>query len=496
MSYAQPPEAARNFATTVAPFIDEHTMVVLRVDMSRVPVEMVIKFLAIMVDELDTEEVAPTIRAWVKDFTRKGGRDVFLTYGPGDMPHLPVLLAPIGDSPKERKDLGELLKMPLGNDNMVIEHHHGCVAVGTKEALAHLKERKPAVRAELTEALNAGSTAIAQLAFTLTKDARKIHEQIAPFLPEDLGGGDIRLLTRGLKWGALTIDGGEKLTVKVLFETSDKETAQKYLQMQSKSSEVASKLFTEGDPDLAAALRRKLEALGKSTSAVTEANRLTTTVELGTAVNALSQMPETRLTADRQKSANSMKQIAIALHSYHDVNGHFPTDVRDKAGKALLSWRVHLLPYLEQQHLYLQFKMDEPWDSEANKKLIPLMPKVLRSPRQGAATKDRTTYLAPLGKGFISDAPKGLKFSEITDGSSNTIMVVEADDEQAVIWTKPDDLKIDAKNPSKGLLGHYMTGVHALLADGSVTFLPKSMPAADLWALFTRDGGEVIKFPK
>jgi hypothetical protein len=64
----------------------------------------------------------------------------------------------------------------------------------------------------------------------------------------------------------------------------------------------------------------------------------------------------------RARSSNNLKQIALALHNYADVNGQFPRDVYDTNGKAILSWRVHLLPYVEQDQLFKQFKMDEPWD--------------------------------------------------------------------------------------------------------------------------------------
>src|SRR5205823_13461834 len=80
----------------------------------------------------------------------------------------------------------------------------------------------------------------------------------------------------------------------------------------------------------------------------------------------------------RQRSLKNLKAIMIAMHSYHDANGKFPADITDKAGKPLLSWRVELLPYLEEDKLYKEFQRDEPWDSPHNFKLLAKMPDVYR----------------------------------------------------------------------------------------------------------------------
>jgi hypothetical protein len=80
---------------------------------------------------------------------------------------------------------------------------------------------------------------------------------------------------------------------------------------------------------------------------------------------------------DRKKSENNLKQLALAMHNYHDVNGRFPPAAsRGADDKPLLSWRVMILPYLEQEALYKEFNMDEPWDSEQNKKLLAKMPDI------------------------------------------------------------------------------------------------------------------------
>jgi hypothetical protein len=171
----------------------------------------------------------------------------------------------------------------------------------------------------------------------------------------------------------------------------------------------------------------------------------------------------------RAKSLNNLKQLALAMHNYHDVHKHFPpASFTDKTGKPLLSWRVHVLPYVEENELYRQFKLDEPWDSEHNKKLIEKMPDVFRVPALPALPQYTTTYLVPAGEGTVFHDNAGTPLKEIKDGTSKTIFIVEANADQAAIWTKPDDLAFDPKQPTRGLGKLRDGGFLAAFADGSV----------------------------
>ncbi len=201
-----------------------------------------------------------------------------------------------------------------------------------------------------------------------------------------------------------------------------------------------------------------------------------------------------REAARRSNSKNNMKLIGLAMHNFEETYGRLPGPaIRDKKGKSLLSWRVQILPYIDQQTLYEQFHLDEPWDSEHNKTLIEKMPSVFVSPNHAdLAQQGKTTYLAPRGKGTMWDDPEGSRFRDIIDGTSNTIMVVEGPGDAAVIWTKPDDLPIDSKNPWKNLKSVRPGGFQALFVDGSVRFLNDWIDLETLTGLFTRAGEEEL----
>ena len=155
-----------------------------------------------------------------------------------------------------------------------------------------------------------------------------------------------------------------------------------------------------------------------------------------------------------------------------------------------LSWRVHLLPYLDQAPLYKQFHHNEPWNSPHNMALINNMPPEFKSANSNAPP-GRTAYLGIDGPGGMMENGGGKKMRDIVDGTSNTILVVEADDAAAVIWTKPDDYRYNPANPSLNL-GGKNGGFNALFCDGSVHFLSKNINPQTLMDLFQCNDGHPV----
>lgn len=206
-----------------------------------------------------------------------------------------------------------------------------------------------------------------------------------------------------------------------------------------------------------------------------------------------------REAAGRMQDSNNLKQMALGMHAHHDIYNRFPAAAiadqpNNPRAKALLSWRVAILPYVGEEALFDRFNLDEPWDSEHNRALIPLMPKIYTSPR-APAPPGKTHYQVIVGPDFNPGATmfgrvQPRRIAEISDGTSNTLMIVEAPD--PVDWTKPEDVRYDPKGPPPRLGLPGAGGFNAALADGSVRFVSGAVPPQTLHYLIQIADGMVI----
>lgn len=157
----------------------------------------------------------------------------------------------------------------------------------------------------------------------------------------------------------------------------------------------------------------------------------------------------------------------------------------------MVRWRVALLPFLDEMDLYRQFQLDEPWGSEHNLSLSKKIPSVYRSPGKRLPA-GKTTYQATVGEGLAMEPLQKMRFQNILDGLSNTIMVVEVNDDAAVIWCKPEDLEIDMADPMDNLGKARQGGFYVAMADGAVRFVSQNIDVTLFKALLTRAGGEAV----
>jgi hypothetical protein len=233
------------------------------------------------------------------------------------------------------------------------------------------------------------------------------------------------------------------------------------------------------------------------------------------------------LEARNQKlSMTRLKAIVSAMHQYHDTYSQFPPAVvSSREGKPLYSWRVLLLPFLGQKKLYEQFRLDEPWDSPANQPLLEQMPaeyappsgpfppadfathymvfdgpeavfqsaeppKWLNDPLNQTRISSYQVYPQRPGERAVYNFGKSSRIASITDGTSGTILLVEAD--ERVPWTKPQDVAYAANQPLPRLGGLYRGAFLVAMADGSVRIVSKKTSEKTIRAAITANGGEIL----
>jgi hypothetical protein len=194
-------------------------------------------------------------------------------------------------------------------------------------------------------------------------------------------------------------------------------------------------------------------------------------------------------TADRSRTQSRLSQIGLAMHNYAvNNNGRFPPAVLQEPGGQPYSWRVALLPYLDEQGLVYNF--NEPWDSPANLQLLARMPRVYAHPRADPQAPAGSTYFqAFVGPGTIFGEPQMPSLAAISnsDGVRNTVMVVES--AEPVPWTKPQDLPLDPSGPLPKL-GRFPGGFLALFVDRSCRFMPQNARESSIKSILTWNGRE------
>ena len=222
----------------------------------------------------------------------------------------------------------------------------------------------------------------------------------------------------------------------------------------------------------------------------------------------------------RKQSLDHLKKLSAAFHSFADAYGRFPpAAVIGPDGKPWHSWRVLLLPFLEEAGLYQQYDFSQPWDSPKNRPLAERTVKVYRDPAREGPPDGFTDYAAIVGKNAVfqpnavkmesgRDFPaclikgKKISYESIPDGTPNTIMFATVDPSRRIPWTKPEDILLDDDFPGlgkpKGIGALHPAGEGggrmALVGftDGAVIAFPSSIDKDDVVKMLTRNGGEEV----
>ena len=411
----------------------------------------------------------------------------------------PIIMIPKRDDEQVSALKSLLGKVPGVGDLVRVEEAGGMVFMGSEAGIKAAKSAKGKPRADLAQAMKAWNDEHSvQIAFIPTADQRKTLREMAPQLAGRIPDLKPEDFTDGIEWGSLSLDVFPP-RMRLFIKQADGKAAAKALNFMQKGMDIAPKMLAQNPDarDIVDQVAKVIDEMKKGLKV--ENDGLVLEMENPQPILDLvgESAKKAQEAAKRMQSGNNMKQIGMAFHNLADGTGKGFTSpaIMGPDGKALLSWRVKILPFIEEDRLYKKFKLDEPWDSTHNKRLINSMPKIYLKP-DAKIEAGKTVYVVPTGKGTLFATPgKDVKFSEITDGTSNTILAVELPASRAVTWTRPDDWEAGAAVALDTLMAGFKSGFNALYADGSVRYLKLPIAEKDLRGILSPDGGEVINLP-
>ena len=449
------------------------------------------------------QEAEPGIamaRGTIEGLRGLGVDTVYVLLRPSDVEHLgPTVVVPVADGkePGPVKEMlsgftrsGDLKKVRFAVDGQYL------LAALTDEQIEMLKAAHGKRAEEVADAWKTLSDGDCGLVVFGSKDSRRVVREMFPKLPEPFGSVSGEMIADRVKWGGVKVSLPPEPGVKLHIETADASSAESLATACDAGLEMLRGLINS-EPEA----KRFLPLVDVLLPTV-EGNTLA--LEIDNASDDLKlvkevltpPIEEAREQAWRNRRMNSFKNLALAFLNYENTKRQLPPAAFKSAdGKPLLSWRVHLLPYLEEMELYKKFHLDEPWDSKHNFALIQQMPEVYADPAlKQLAAEGRTTFVVPVGAETLFPPEGGVQIRDVTDGLSNTVLLVEVSPDKSVVWTKPDDWEADLADPWAALRREGRGSVVVGFGDGSVrVFDEESVPGEKLRKFLTRAGGEVVE---
>lgn len=500
-SLAQEKTLGRRLAQLVAPLDAKNAIAVGHLDLAKADVPALANWAGqiSLSDREDAEAAAKQFQDLSAKVKAAGIREVNVVVFPPRAVLPDALLdvaVVIPVEPTGAKKAAEVIRAFVPGEAYDVQERGDTVIVALPNRLKSLTaDAQPSE--SLATAFDSSKPGAVRIVAQIPNDLKRVIRETFPKLSDDLGGLTGSDIADGIQWVVLSANTPPNLDINLEVKTASGDVAKSV----AKLVEGGAKLLTKKaavDAELS-----ETKAIWEKIAPRIEGTNVVVTIgskpgDRETLQSAISKLfSASRRGQIRLQHANQLKQLGLAMHNFESPKGRFPARaLYDAAGKPLLSWRVQILPYIGREDLYAQFKLDEPWDSEHNKKLIEQMPPEFRSPMVKVDEKGKTPFVVPVSERSIFSGKEGAGLRDITDGTSNTIMVVAADAQHSVVWTKPDDLTIDPKDPTSGL--HFnayddQKVIYVLMADGAVRGVPRAKLADEILKALTMNGGEIVE---
>ncbi|MBU6294275.1 MAG: DUF1559 domain-containing protein [Planctomycetes bacterium] len=460
---------AQQFA--VEKFLDDQAFVVARIRPKKIELNNAIAYLTKNKVIPQAQAIAFALLAGtVKGSLDRNAEEIFVVYSMSMVASgefLPLVAVPTKDAEQQEKLEEMLRKIPGAGDVLKTKRLDNALLAGSPGALERAARQLGKPRPDIGEAKVLWGDHAVQVAVVPTADQKRSLKELVPPLQKPLDKHSSQELAAGLSWMSFSMDPFPP-RMKAAIRGVDAPWVEKGMSFIKDALQFAPLALSEADQNIAEPAGKLMQMIGnglkkQGNDIVLELNDPQPILDLFAAAAA-----KARGSAQSMQSVNNMKQLLLAMHVHHDAKNSFPAPaIVSSEGKPLLSWRVAVLPYLEQEDLYRKFKLDEPWDSEHNRKLVPLMPKLF-APEGETLQPGHTPYVVPVGKQTMFFGGKGGKLGDVTDGTTNTVALIQLPAGRAVIWSKPDDLDADPKVAFDELTKGFSDRLTVGFGDGTV----------------------------
>lgn len=366
-------------AKTLAPFLDEQTIFIARIDVTRLDIDAIFAEAAEIVQRVETDqETKQAVRkglskpkqiaqGWIAEFTGAGGREVYVvvSYLPGVPGFVVVplhgkadgnaivefLRGGAGASTRPSSGAGKpeaARAHPLPLRPEVCVQVGKAVFAGSRQALERVKQGRPAARPEVAKAFAAAGDAAFQALLLPTADSRKVIEEMMPVLPEEIGGGPSTAITRGFLWAAIGVNPPPKASLRLTIQSQDAASAKALRGLIERIFEKA--LETAAKDRLYQTVLSVIKLHIPMLTPAVKGDRLTLSLDekqLDKLIFEVIAPPlrQARGMARRAMSMANVRQITTAIHMYANAHkGQIPPDLRALVKDKLIDPRVLINP--------------------------------------------------------------------------------------------------------------------------------------------------------